>query len=245
MSDPIVPSFPLMLLNAGAITWVPFHRWNESCLFSYKRSRLDCIGSLYSIPAHYRQRSNTYSYHQSHAAPDAKGRWALVDDLEQPVLFADLHRYDFGYQSDLLYIHEAQPPKAGREPSDWLSAVAVVVSGAMLSSGSDVLRVVVVKEREGLEPFWEWGKTLTLHQMNRRMRELTAKSSLALVPKQVLEILPHDWWEREPGKALKPQLRYIEVRRRLIDGEAEAKRKKPTPVRRKGLLRRLFFPFSK
>lgn len=241
MSDPIVPSFPLMLLNAGDITWTPYHRWNDSCLFSYKRSRLDCIGSLYTIPAHYRVRTNNYSYHASLAAPDAKGRWALMTDDEEPQIFADLHRYDFGYQSDLLFIHQVAPVT----PERWLAAAAVVISGAMLSSGTDVLRVVGVKDGETPAGLWGWGKKLTLHQLSHRMRELTAGRRLELSPKEVLEVLPQDWWQREPGKGLRPQLRYIELRRQHLDGEAAARQKKPTPVRRKGLLRRLFFPFSK
>lgn len=246
MSDAIVPSFPLMLLNAGQISWTPFHQWNDRCLLSYKISREACIGSLYYIPAHRQPR-----FHQpSPARADAKGRWVLLGETGEPLVFADLHRYNFGYQSDLLYVNfrEASP--------DWQEALAVLVSGVLLSSDSDVLRVVLVNAPTlAADPALtlpaEWGKAVTLHHLSRRLKELAGagtkgdESALELLAQPALEVLPQDWWGREPGKALRSQMGYIERLGKAERMNEAAKRKKPTPVRRKSLLRRLFFPFSK
>lgn len=242
MSDAIVPSFPLMLLNAGQISWTPFHHWNDRCLLSYKRSREACIGSLYYIPAHRQPRFRQ----PSPARVDAKGRWVLLAEDHQPLVFAELHRYNFGYQSDLLYVTfcEATP--------QWQDALAVLISGVLLSSATDVLRVILVNaptlaaESSVALPA-EWGRAVTLHHLSRRLKELTALagSRLELLAQPAVEVLPQDWWGREPGKALRAQMGYIERRGLAERRDEAAKRKKPTPVRRKSLLRRLFFPAYK
>lgn len=246
MSDSIVPSFPLMLLNAGPLTWTPYHQWNDRCLLSYRASRAACGGSLYYIPAYRKPRDQRNAPVRVHA--DAKGRWLLADDAAEPLLFAELHRYNYGYQSDLLIIYQPAHPLSEPGPKLepvlerelWQDALALVISGALLSSGSDVMRVVV---GEGVPPLpEEWGKAVTLHYLSRRVREATTAAPVHLVAQPVLEVIPAAWWAQEPGKGLSTQLGYIASRREALEGAARLKRKKPTPVRRKGLLRRLLFP---
>lgn len=240
MSDSIVPSFPLMLINAGPLTWTPYHQWNDRCLLSYRASRAACGGSLYHIPAYRKPRDQRNAPVRVHA--DAKGRWLLAgDDEAEPLLFAELHRYNYGYQSDLLIIFRPHHGAAAvLEGESWQDAMSLAISGALLSSGSDVLRVVV-GEGIPLMPE-EWGRAMTLHHLSRRMREATAGAPVQLLAQPVLEVIPAAWWAQEPGKGLSTQLGYIASRREALDGAARLKRKKPTPVRRKGLLRRLLFP---
>lgn len=231
-----ISSFPVMLINSGKQIWIPFHLWDDAFINCYRASRVNSTGSLYDVPAYYKERY--------HPKPDYKGKWIFTkDEKEVPLMWGELHRFNFGFQYDLLFFEKIAQFSGEEE------ALSLLISGTILSSGSDILRVFPASPASSyfIKSLVErkCGDVKKVSYLSRKVVALSKKRVLSLVEIEGIEILSCDWWDTTPGKKYKKELSYIGISRSSLDQKEADRNKKPTKTSRRGVLSRLFFPRSK
>lgn len=237
-----IARFPSNSLSTAQFRWLHENAWEDahkSYFFSLSLKKLP-LGIL-SPPPLVRQR-------RQRTSPEQGARYILDLPHGTPAAGLDI-QVTFGSFTTLHVL--ISPLCLAGANSDWSSstgrqALAFMISGAIIMSGADVVRLVPYSplvEQQLVRLGWGRPRTIwtpwqEMAWLYRLKRGLYDSRGLML---QILELIPADWWLSADGIESHKSLGYLEKQQTM---EQRAEQLATQPKRRPGIFSRLFYPKS-